>query len=555
MSGNAIVTVLPLPLVYTVTGGGSYCTGGAGMHVNLSGSSTGVDYALQLAGVGTMTVSGTNSAIDFGAQTNGGAYTVMATDAATGCTNTMASSATIGVNSTPTVDTVTGGGSYCAGGTGMPVGLNTSDAGVQYQLMYGGSAVGLPVSGGGSTVSFGLRAAGGTYTVRATNSTTGCTADMAGSALVTVIPNVTPTISFATTPSLNVCAGTAVSFNAAGTDGGAIPLYQWYVNNVPMGTDTAYYSYTPATGDVVKVVMTSSAACASPATATSFATITANPVVTPSVSVTINTATTICQGTPVLFSATPYYGGSGATYSWFKNGSWAGNGINYSDATLKSSDAVMVRLYSDYACRTTGMDSANSANQAVTVEIPAIPTVTITANPGNAVLIGRPDTLRAVVTNAGSNPQYQWDINGRPVPGATALMYVNSNFSDGDVVGFTVTNNSACGVEINNKTIALSVINNLGVNNVSANATFTVLPNPNKGIFVIRGTLASGNDEQVAVEVTNMLGQVVYSGNVAAQHGNIEERVQLGNNVANGMYILNVRCGAANSVFHIVVEQ
>lgn len=553
MSGNAIVTVLPLPIVYTVMGGGAYCAGGPGLHITLSGSSTGVNYQLMSSTAGAV-LAGTNAALDFGAITAGDTYSVVATDAATGCTSNMASTATITVNSAPTVDTVTGGGSYCSGGSGVAVGLNTSDAGIQYQLIYSGTAVGLPVAGSGSSIGFGSRTADGTYTVRATNPSTGCVSDMSGSATVTVIPSVTPSISF-TTSSMNVCTGTAVSFNATGMNGGAIPFYQWYVNGHPMGTDTTYFSYMPSSGDVVTVDMTSSAACASPATASGMpATLTVNAVVTPSVTVSMNTSNTICKGTPVLFSATPYYGGSGATYTWYKNGTQAGTGINYSDATLNNNDVVKVAMVSNYMCVTPGMETVNSSNETMTVVIPATPNVTITASPGNAVLIAHADTLRATVTNAGSSPAYQWSVNNNPIPGATGLTFVSSNFNDGDVVGFMVTNNSACGVETGNSTLALSVINNLGVNNVSAEANFTVLPNPNKGMFTIKGTLASGSDEDVAVEVTNMLGQVVYKDNVAAQHGNVEHRVQLGN-VANGMYILSLKSGNASAVFHIVVEQ
>lgn len=554
MSGSAIVTVLPLPIVYTVTGGGSYCAGGAGVHINLSGSTTGVNYQLMSATPGA-TMAGTNTALDFGAITAGGTYTVVATNAATGCTSNMASTATVTVNSSPNIDTVTGGGSYCAGGTGVVIGLNATDPGVSYQLIYSGTGVGLPMSGTGGAISFGSRTASGTYTIRGTAAGTGCTSDMYGNATVTIVPNAIPAITFAPSPSTNVCAGTAVGFTATATDGGAIPFYQWTVNGVPMGTDTSYFSYTPATsGEVVMVTMTSSAACATPATASTSATISVNPVVTPSVNVTLSTSNTICRGTPVLFSATPYYGGSGASYKWFKNGSLAGTGITYSDATLANSDNVVVRMFSDYACRTAGADSVNSSTQTMNVVIPAIPTATVTARPGNAVWIGHPDTLTATVSNAGASPMYQWDVNGHAIPGATTLTFVSSNFNDGDVVGFTVTNNSVCGVETGSKTMTVNVINNLGVNNLTANATFTVMPNPNKGTFLVKGSLADGSDEEITVEVTNMLGQTVYKDKTVAQHGNIEHRVQLGG-VANGMYILSLKSGTANTVFHIVVEQ
>ena len=40
MTGSVTVGTYPLPTVYVVSGGGNYCSGGAGVHVGLSGSST-----------------------------------------------------------------------------------------------------------------------------------------------------------------------------------------------------------------------------------------------------------------------------------------------------------------------------------------------------------------------------------------------------------------------------------------------------------------------------------------------------------------------------------
>ena len=82
----------------------------------------------------------------------------------------------------------------------------------------------------------------------------------------------------------------------------------------------------------------------------------------------------------------------------------------------------------------------------------------------------------------------------------------------------------------------------------------SILPNPNKGVFNIKGTIGATADELAAIEVTNMLGQVVYSNQAMKQNGWLDQQVQL-NSVANGMYILSVRSGFESKVFHIVVEK
>ena len=75
----------------------------------------------------------------------------------TNCTATMTGSVTVTVDPLPAVFTVTGGGSYCSGGSGVAVGLSNSESGVNYQLFNGASPVGSPVAGTGSAISVAKR--------------------------------------------------------------------------------------------------------------------------------------------------------------------------------------------------------------------------------------------------------------------------------------------------------------------------------------------------------------------------------------------------------------
>ena len=67
-----------------------------------------------------------------------------------------------------------------------------------------------------------------------------------------------------------VCSGTSVTFTATPTNGGAAPAYQWKLNGVDVGTNSAIYTNsTLANGDIVTCVMTSNATCATGSPATS----------------------------------------------------------------------------------------------------------------------------------------------------------------------------------------------------------------------------------------------------------------------------------------------
>src|SRR2546426_12192134 len=112
MSGSAVIAVEANPTAFNVTGGGTYCEGGVGLAVGLSGSQTGVNYQLKRGGsnVGSP-VAGTGSALSFGNQTAAGTYTVVATNnTATACSSNMSGNAVIVVEANPTKSEERGGG-------------------------------------------------------------------------------------------------------------------------------------------------------------------------------------------------------------------------------------------------------------------------------------------------------------------------------------------------------------------------------------------------------------------------------------------------------------
>jgi len=237
------VTVYPLPLNNTVTGGGSYCASGTGLPVGLSGSETGVNYQLQIGGINTgASVPGTGSALNFGNKTVAGTYTVVASNAsAQSCSVNMTGNAIIIIDPIPTVYDVTGGGSYCSGGTGVAVGLSGSQVNVNYQLQLDNVNSGASVPGTGIALNFGNKTVAGTYTVIATYaSATACAVNMNKNAVVTVNPMPTPVITgLAATQNLS----SVVYTTQAGMTG-----YSWTVSTG--GTITAGGTATDNTATV-----------------------------------------------------------------------------------------------------------------------------------------------------------------------------------------------------------------------------------------------------------------------------------------------------------------
>ncbi len=552
MTGSSVVAINPAPAVFTVLGGGSFCAGGPGVHINLSGSNTGVTYKLYRGGsvlVGSP-MAGTGLAIDYGLITVPGVYTVIAVDNITGCTSTMAGSVVITVNANPVVYTVTGGGNYCAGGAGVHIGLSGSQSGVNYTLSVGASPV-VTIPGTGGAIDFGLQTAIATYSVSATNASTGCTTAMTGTAAVASTPVVVPAVTISTGVGDTVCAGIFTTFTGVTVNGGTAPSYQWSINGVPVASLGNSYSYVPVDGDHVTVQLTSNATCATPAVATNSMNVHVNTSQMPYVAVAVNPGTTICQGTTVNFTAVPGNGGTAPSYTWKKNGNPVGSTGNTYSTVPANGDVFTCILHSNYRCRM--LDTAISAPATMTVASPVTPTVSINSNPGLRVPGGTTITMDAVATNAGSNPTYQWKINGNDVPGAVSPQYMNNTYNEGDLVTCNVWSSGTCAGTLGSASVTVHVIP-VGVQNVTAlTSDIKLLPNPNNGNFTLKGTIST-TDEMISVDVTNMLGQTVYTGSAKVDNGTINSSIQL-NNVSNGMYILNLRSTTGNQVFHLVIEQ
>ncbi len=174
-----------------------------------------------------------------------------------------------------------------------------------------------------------------------------------------------------------ICIGSPATFQATPVNGGLAPAYLWKVNGVNAGTNSASFTYVPANGDIVTVVLTSSIGCALNNPATS------NPIVVnvtgnliAGVSIT-SSATTVCTGTPVTFTASPVNGGQSPSYQWKVNGNNAGTNSAVFTYAPAHGDVVTVVMTSNHLCAVQPIATSNAITMVVNpplLEVAANPT-------------------------------------------------------------------------------------------------------------------------------------------------------------------------------------
>src|SRR5690554_1000515 len=177
---------------FHITGEGAVCEGDGGVEVGLSGSETDVTYSLLDIDLGSVVGSPINTAelpgytdgdaLTFGIIEEAGNYIVVAASNDGTCSLEMNGVFELRFNPLPEAFRLTGSGAFCDEGVGAAIGLDGSENGVMYTLIW--DNVGVPRTrgtaiGSGEALFFEGVSDKGNYTVYARNDF-GCTSSMNG---------------------------------------------------------------------------------------------------------------------------------------------------------------------------------------------------------------------------------------------------------------------------------------------------------------------------------------------------------------------------------------
>jgi PKD repeat protein len=413
-----------------ITGNATACVGNTFTY-SISNVALATSYNWEVpAGSTINSGNGTNSISVTFNSTGSGQISVTASN---DCGTSPARNLTVNVEAAPSGSlTISGSNQVCPGSTQNYSVPNTSGYSYNWNFPLGWTQI-----DGGSTnqVTVTVGSGAGTVSVIPSNQ---CGTGTASTLSVSIASSVTPTINIAATPSNSICFGNSVTFNATVTNGGSAPAYQWKVNGINVGTNSASFTSSLLThNDVVSCVLTSNDACASPNTASSNSiTMVVNTIPQPSA---ITGSNEICQNA----TNESYFVQNelGVTYTWAVPADASiisGQGTNQIAVDFGANGGVI----SVVASNTCGNSSAQTLTVIVSTSI--VPSVSISSVPDvQAICSGNQVVFSAIAINAGSDVDYEWYLNGTVV-GTNSNTYSNNNLNTSDEVYCTITSNSPC---------------------------------------------------------------------------------------------------------------
>ncbi|MEO6830928.1 MAG: T9SS type A sorting domain-containing protein, partial [Chitinophagaceae bacterium] len=439
-----LLTGAPIPS--TITGPALYCPGDTATYAVAYVVGTTYTWTLPSGWSGTSTTNSILATPGLGA----GTISVVATSS---CGVSVPQSRVLSLGSPPAVPTPIQGSAYVCSGTSQTYTVTPVAGAKFYTWTMPSGWTGTSTTNSITTT---VNTTSGTVSVIGTN---GCGSSSSPRTLyvnvITTLPN-PGTITGKDT----VCSGFLQTYKIVPVPGAT--SYTWSYPNGWSGTttDTTVQVFPGINSGNIQVV--ANAPCAySPI---SMKAITSIPTVTPSVSVN-TTAGTLCAGIPILFTATPTNGGTGASYQWQKNGSNVPyTGQTYTDNLLKTGDSISVVMTSSLRC--TSVATAKSNSYPVTV-IPAVtPGVSINTTPIISICQGVPLTFTTTSVGTGTAPIYQWYKNGSIISGANSTSYTDAGLINKDTITIGLVSNAVCAT-------ALNVLSN----KVGITVTNTVIPN------------------------------------------------------------------------------
>jgi hypothetical protein len=451
-SKNVTITVNALPAAPNSGGNVTTCTNSASTTLTAT-AQTGCVVEWYSTNTATGSPLATGNAYTFTPSSTAGTYTyyAFARNSNTSCASSLATSVVLTVVQAPISPSTTAALSYCQGASAVPLAA-TGTALTWYQGTNVLTGTPTPVTSAATTLNYsvtqtvsGCPSNPATITVTVIGTPSLTNSSLAESICdgltftpVTLTSNSSGAASFAWTASASSPSVTGFTSSGSTASSPAIIAGQTIANTSNL-VQTVTYAITPTN-------TVGSLSCPGPV---SNYVISVNPSLTASVVVNAST-TSVCTGGAITFTATPTNGGTSPSYQWFLNSTTtpvAGQtSATYTLASPVAGDQVFVKMTSSPApnCLISSTNPATS-NTITLNTAPATPVVNIVqSTPSTTVCSGTSVNFSIATSTAlGSNPTYQWLLNGTAISGATSATYTTSSLVNNDVISLLVTSSIA----------------------------------------------------------------------------------------------------------------
>lgn len=274
---------------------------------------------------------------------------------------------------------------------------------------------------------------------------------------------------------------------------------------------------------------------------------------TPTISITATPDDTVCYNTNIDFVSVITDGGVNPQYQWYKNGVPVIGAIDsvWGSPYLTDLDTIYAVLINGTSCTTASSDTSNK----ITVHMApnTIPFVTISSNPITYVS-GQPMTFTANPLNAGTNPGFQWYLNGAILAGETNSTYTSSSLLVTDTLSVLVTSNAPCALPDTASDIWNAIVNLSVTVGGKVIEDMKLFPNPNNGTFILSGSFQGMTGvKDASIEVVNSVGQVVYKDKALVNNGKLDKQMKI-QDIAAGVYIIKITADGQSSQMRFVVN-
>jgi PKD repeat protein len=226
-----------------------------------------------------------------------------------------------------------------------------------------------------------------------------------------------------------------------------------------------------------------------------------------------------CTGGEALLTSTM----AASTYSW------TGGSTN---------DSLVVTTGGTYTLNIT--DACGSGSESVVITESSVPVAAFTSS--TVFLTG----AFTNTSTGGGNTTYAWDFGDGSTSTEMDPIHV---YTTVDTFTVTLTLTNECGTTTTTQTVTSS---NLGLEEVEGLGTVSVYPNPSAGVYQV--DFNTNNDVNIAIQVTNVLGQTVYTKNIGSINGTHKDAIDI-TNEAPGVYYVVIVSDNKTVLTNMLVKQ